>query len=105
MPIYDAPLVCKRPVVGFGIGDIRMSVGTGLPGSPNDPHWLLIHEVEPGPIGFNPELERPDQLADTSTEEHPADFAFYFAKEESLDVLISVLQEIKASFASSKEAV
>jgi hypothetical protein len=98
MPLYDAPTISARPVVGFGVGDIH--VGTGA--SPDDggkDRFLLIHAVAPGAIGSVDETGRhAESLIGISTEDRPADVAFYFAKPESVDQVLAALHAIRASF-------
>lgn len=100
MPIGQAPLIAKGPVVYFGKGDLLVEVA-GEVGGPVD--CLLIYQTMPGPIGLDAEVGREAERSalhggtGASTENAPADLAMHFSRPEAVDQVIIQLQRIKAS--------
>lgn len=106
MPIYENPEVAKYPVVGLGAGDIYICVGKEVEPDGSADRWLLFRGgYEPGSIGLRAETGRADgPLEGSSTAGNPVDFAIHFAAEASVDQVLALLLEIKASFAFDRPA-
>lgn len=104
MPIVNAPLICKGPMIALGYGDVYFCCAD-IEGEPGK--YLLFYDTgKPGEIGDPEKTGRKgdEPIPDGgNTGDFPADVAIRFDRLEAVDAILGSIRLLRARFDPDQE--